>query len=135
MHKILRLNYVFGDLLKIGSTMLQECGILQQLIAGRPHCGGCLQAHRDDVVQINRILRGNSVKNTPLHLLVEPLHIICSKRRLQGTCLINHTSQRPDITLAIIGLISPHFGTCVVWGTSLGVDQSIFGDLRDVKIT
>ena len=66
--------------------------------------------------------------------LVESLHVICSERRHQGTHFVENTAERPDITLRIIGLISPNFWTGIIRCTGLSVAESLFDDLGDIEI-
>jgi len=60
--------------------------------------------------------------------LVETLHVIGPKRWHKRAHLVEHTAQRPNVTLAIVGLISPHFRARVVRCTRLGVAQAFFDD-------
>lgn len=67
--------------------------------------------------------------------LVEALHVIGPKRWYERAHLVEHTAQRPNVTLAVVGLISPHFWARIIWCTRLSVAQTFFDDFRDVEVT
>ena len=65
---------------------------------------------------------------------VEALHVISSEWWHERTHLVKNAAERPDITLAVIRLVAPHFGTRVVRGASLRVTEAFLDDFGDVKI-
>ena len=69
------------------------------------------------------------------HFFVETLHIVGSERRHQGTHLVEDATERPDVTLAIVWLITPHFRTCVVRSARLRVTETFLNDLTDIKVS
>jgi hypothetical protein len=79
---------------------------------------------------VTRNLRINASKD----FLIETLHVFRSEGRLQGDCFIEDASQRPDVALMIVRLISPNFWTRIIWGPSLGVQQSLLCYLGNVHI-
>ena len=68
-------------------------------------------------------------------LLVKALHVVCAERRNQGTHLIKDAAERPDITLRVIGLITPYLWTCVIGCASLCVTQFLFDNLAYIEIS
>jgi hypothetical protein len=69
------------------------------------------------------------------YALEEPIHVISSERRHQGTHLIYDTAERPDIRLVIIRLVLPDFRAGIVRSTSLGVKQTLFSNLRHIEVS
>lgn len=65
--------------------------------------------------------------NPAKYFLVESSHVICSEGGLERYGFVEDTAQRPDVTLAVVRLVPPHFRTGVVRGPSLGVKQSFLG--------
>ncbi len=68
------------------------------------------------------------------YFFVETSHIVSSKRGSERNGLIEDTAERPNVRLAIVGLVTPHFWTCVVRGTCLSVKQSLLGNFTNVHI-
>ena len=70
------------------------------------------------------------------YFLIESLHVICRERRLQCYHLIEHTSERPYVTLNVVGLIPPHFRARIVWGSGLRVVEATFiGNFGHIHVT
>ena len=108
---------------------------LQDLLTCWPEL--CLNLYKllCDISQITRKVVWNLWVNTPEYLLVQALHIICPEWRLQSNRLVKHTPKRPDITLHIIWLVSPHLWTCIVWRTSLGIEKPLLSYFRYIHVT
>jgi len=66
---------------------------------------------------------------------VKALHVVGSKWWDKCTHLIQNTSKRPDVTLAIIRHVFPHFRGSVVRGSSLGVAKSFFYNFRYIQVS
>jgi hypothetical protein len=86
----------------------------------RIHCNKTLQKLINVFAIMGRYFRVNALKN----LLEEAIHVLSSKGRLQSCDLIEHTAERPDVALAIIGLIFPYLGACIVRSTCLCIEQA-----------
>ena len=67
-------------------------------------------------------------------LFVEALHVVCTEGRHQGAHLVQDAAKRPNVALAVVGLVAPHLGTRVVWSACLRVAQALLDNFRDVKI-
>lgn len=65
---------------------------------------------------------------------VEALHIVSSEGWYKRTHLVKNATKRPDIALAVVGLIAPHLGARVVRGARLRVTEAFLDDFGDVKI-
>jgi hypothetical protein len=66
--------------------------------------------------------------------LEETLHIWCFEWGLESAHLVDDATEGPDIGFAIVGLVFPYFGACVVGGACLGVEEAIFCNFGDVHI-
>lgn len=58
------------------------------------------------------------------YLFVKTLHVVCSEWGHKGTHLIEDATEGPDITLAIIGLVTPDFRTGIIRSASLCVAEA-----------
>ena len=68
------------------------------------------------------------------HSFEKTIHVISSERWDKCTHLVNHTAKRPNVRFQVIRLIFPHFRTCIIGSSSLGVKQSLFGNFRNVQV-
>ena len=69
-------------------------------------------------------------------LFIEALHVICREGRLKCNDLIEDTTEGPDVTLDVIGLVPPNLWACVVRGTSLCVVQAtLVGHLGYIHVS
>jgi len=75
--------------------------------------------------------RVNALKN----LFVQACHVVGPERRPKRYSFIKNAPQRPDITLLIVRLVSPHFWTGIVWRTSLSIKKSFLGNFRNIHVT
>ncbi len=110
-------------------NILDNKRIRYDLIDIRPSRRLNLKTHSNNLLEVIRIAPRNPLKDPPLHLSIQPLKVTSLKRRLECGHLIQHTSKRPHIALAIIGLISPYFGGGVVGGAGLSMGEAFFHDL------
>ena len=78
---------------------------------------------------------GNPREFTLDDLLVEALHIVGTEWRDKRTHLVQDTAERPNVTLAIVRLVTPDLRTSVVGCSCLSVTQALFNDLTDVEIS
>lgn len=67
--------------------------------------------------------------------LVKPIHVLSSEGRLECGHLIDHASKTPDIRLVIIRLVFPNLRTSIVRSSSLSIEESILGDLRNIHVS
>ena len=68
------------------------------------------------------------------YLLIQSLHVLSPEGGFQSRHFVNHASKRPNIRLAIIGLVLPDLWGSVVGSACLGVEQPLFGYLWHVHI-
>lgn len=68
------------------------------------------------------------------HFLVEACHVVRAEGWSQCDRLVEHTAERPNVGLHVVGLISPHFGTCVVGRSCLSVEQSLLRYFGNVHV-
>ena len=69
------------------------------------------------------------------NFLVETVHISCLEWWHQAAHLVHDASKRPNVWFQAIWFLSPNLGSSVVRCTSLGVEHSFLGYLRDVEVT
>ena len=69
------------------------------------------------------------------HSLVQPIHIVGLKRRLQCDHLIEDAPKRPNIASSIVWLIVPNFGACIVRSPCLSLHHTSLGNLTDIKVS
>ena len=67
-------------------------------------------------------------------LFVEALHVVGAEGRHQGAHLVQDAAKRPNVALAVVGLVAPHLWTRVVRSACLRVTQALLHNFRDVKI-
>lgn len=68
--------------------------------------------------------------------LEQPLHVFCLEGRLERDHLVDDAAETPDVTLDVVRLVLPNFGTRVVWRPSLRVVEAcLVCDLRYVHVT
>jgi hypothetical protein len=77
----------------------------------------------------------NGLTTTFCYGLVETLHIWSLEWWLEGTHLVYYTTKGPDIGFTIIWLVFPDLGAGVVGGSGLGIEETVFGNFRDIHIT
>lgn len=70
-----------------------------------------LQHRADNIGEVLRVDLRDFGIGTLNNLLIESLHVFCSKRGFERSELIKHTAEGPNVTFSIIGLIFPNFGT------------------------
>jgi len=68
-------------------------------------------------------------------LLVKASHVVCSEGRHQRAHLVEDAAQGPDVTLGVVGHVSPHLRTGIVGCTSLSVTQALLYYFRDVEVS
>lgn len=68
------------------------------------------------------------------HLPLQALHVFRPKGRFQGTHLLQNTPETPNITLAVLRLVTPHFWRGILRRASLCVQQTLFGHLGHVHV-
>ena len=110
-------------------------GEVEDLVAGRTVARRNLQHELDDSCHLLAEVVGNAREFALDDLLVEALHVVRSERRDQGTHLVENAAEGPDVTFAVVGLVAPNLGTCVVGRTRLRIAQAFFDDLTDIKIS
>lgn len=69
------------------------------------------------------------------HFLEQSIHVIGFERGLQGCDLIEHTTETPQIALAVIGLVLPDLRTSVVRSACLSVEQTLLGHLGNIQVS
>lgn len=92
-----------------------------------PSCSGWGCAGRDLGAFIPRIVTSDN-------FLVEALHIFGFEGRLQRGHLVDHAPEGPNVAFAVVGLVLPDFGTGVVGGSRLRVEQPLLGHLGNVHV-
>lgn len=106
----------------------------QDTLAARPHLGRHLDQGLHQVCEV----RGVDVRyfrvDTSKYFLIEPLHVVSSKRRFQGYRFIEHAPERPDVALVVVGLISPDLGARIVRRPRLSVEHALLGDLGNIHV-
>ena len=66
--------------------------------------------------------------------VVETFHAFCAEWRIERAHLIDNTTEGPNVTLLVIGLLLPDLRTGIVWGSRLGVQHAILRYFTHVQI-
>ena len=77
----------------------------------------------------------DSLIDTSEDFAVEASHIICSEWRPERDRLIQNATQRPNIALHVVGLVTPHLWTRIVWRSGLSVKKASLGDFGNIHVT
>ena len=80
-------------------------------------------------------MNGDSRVFTFYTLFVETSHVVSAERRHESAHFVKYTSQGPDVTLGIVGHVSPDFRRSVIGRSGLSVRKPLLDNLRDVKVT
>jgi len=65
---------------------------------------------------------------------VQSVHIVGSEGGLESCNLVQYTAERPDVTLAVVWFVTPHFWRRVVRCACLGVQQTFFRHFRHIQV-
>lgn len=68
-------------------------------------------------------------------LFIKALHVICSERRHQGTHFVEDTTEGPNITLAIVGLVAPYLWAGIIRSARLRIAEALLDNFRDIEVT
>ena len=108
---------------------------VQDLFAGRSFLWIDLKHSFQYCVEISRIMRWNlrvySLKNS----VVQSLHVFGGKGRVQSYKLVENAAQGPDVWLVVVWFVLPHLRTSIVRRPSLGLENTWFGNFRNIKIS
>ena len=69
------------------------------------------------------------------HLLVKTLHVISAEGRNQSAHFVEHTAQRPYVTLGVVWHVAPNLWTRIVRSSCLCIAESFLNNFRDVEIS
>jgi hypothetical protein len=86
------------------------------------------------LLKVLAIVVGNLGVNASNHFFVESGHVVCSEGRLHGDWLVENAAEGPDVGLAVVWLVLPHFWWGVVGGSCLCVEETLLGDLAYVHV-
>ena len=117
------------------SHVLLDGGQVEQLVTRGSFHGADLETPGHDLVQVLGVDRRDSLELSFLHFLVQLFHLPRVERRASVAHLVHDAAQRPDVALGVVGFVSPHFWTGVVWRAGLRVDQSVLHDFRNVQVS
>ena len=127
-------NHILGYVyIEFSRFQLKLIGVKDLATCG-PFCRINLQQVVNDCLQRFGVVRFYWLVSALKYRLVEAVHVLGAERWFQCGHLIENTAQRPNITLAIVGLILPHFWGCVVRCASLRVEHALFCDLGDIQV-
>lgn len=109
-------------------------GQLQEVFAGWTVRRVLTEHHLEGLLDIVREARADIRVATFNNLLVEVLGVCRFEGRPESAHLVENAPSAPDVTLAIIWLISPDLRTAVVWRTCLCVQDARLRHLGHVEI-
>ena len=79
---------------------------------------------------------GRYFREPPLqHFFVEPGHVLSSERRSKRYGFVQYASQRPDVALAVVWLVTPYFRGSVVRRSRLSIEKPLFGDFGNIHVS
>lgn len=94
-----------------------------------------IEHHFDDLPEFGGVGGRNSGDLALSDLFEEAFHALGLEGRFESDHLVEHTAERPDITLDVVGLVLPDLGTGVVRSAGLGEVESVFGaDLAHIHV-
>jgi len=109
-------------------------GQAENLIAGRPVARRDVEHELDNGCHLLAEVVRNARVLALDHLLVQALHVVGPERRIQSAHLVQHATQRPNVTLRVVRHVAPHFRACVVGRAGLRVTEALLDDLGDVEV-
>ena len=86
-----------------------------------------MEEHLNYVRKIRRVVTRNFWEDALTDLVKKTLHVCGSERRLEASHLVEDTTEGPDVTFAVVGLVLPNFGRCIIRCSCLGVKEPFLG--------
>ena len=135
LHQLLvRLVHLEGLQMQFFHLLLDERG-RKDLLRRGARLGLLLQHQFDHMGELLRVLLVDGRIDAQSYSLEQALHVFRLKGRLQSGHLVNHTSQRPNVRLAVVRLVLPHLRTRVIRRPCLRIQQAVFCHLRHIEVT
>ncbi len=122
-HRIL--DTVYFELLLILTYTSHEYTVARYLFTRRPLFRLGCDEQLEHMIKVIGKMVWNSLVCAFEHRLVEQVHVCCCERHFPCNCLIQYTTERPDIALGAVRFVFPHFRTGVERGTCLGVVHAL----------
>lgn len=118
----------------VGLNRLGNLSTLQNLQRAWPQVRLHSDHALDQTFQIARVDAWWVFEHALDDSFVEVVHVLGPERRMQSKCLIEHTAQAPDVTLAVVRFVVPDLRAGVIRSSRLCVEKASFGHFRDVHV-